>query len=88
MVGSKSSKLHFVQHALSDVFSLVKFTGIIQKNSTGFKFVLFTRVSEKRGGYIRLKEAVNHVLQGDREKSTSLSRVNVLFGCSVLQLTF
>lgn len=31
VVGSKSSKLHFVQHALSDVFSLVKFTGIIQK---------------------------------------------------------
>lgn len=50
--------------------------------------VLFTRVSEKRGGYIRLKEAVNHVLQGDREKSMSLSRVNVLFGCSDLQLTF
>ena len=50
--------------------------------------VLFTRVCEKRGGYIRLKEAVNHVLQGDREKSMSLSHVNVLFGCSDLQLTF
>ena len=92
-VGSKSSKLHFLQHALSDYQSfskiqgdsLVTFTGIIQESYRNH--VLFTRVSEKRGGYIRLKEAVNHVLQGDREKSMSLFSVNVLFGCSDLQLT-